>query len=117
MSYVFDVGGETVWSPALRVGDLYVRAALNIADVLGVPSGLTAEAEDLWQIDIDAFEGLITAVREVYFTRHHEIQRALLAGVLGPAIVMLDRAGRPIEPRSTAERDFAAWARTLSMPR
>lgn len=117
VSFVFDVDGATVWSPALRVGELYVRATQGIAEALGVPSGLTAEAADLWQIDIDAFEGLIAAVREVYFTRHHEILRALLAGVLAPSIVVLDRAGRPVEPRSADEREFVARARTLSMPR
>ncbi|MFF3566806.1 DUF6086 family protein [Nocardia jiangxiensis] len=116
MSYVFDIGDNTVWSPALRVGDLYVRMLNDISAVLEVPTGLTAISSDMYEIDLDTFEKLVHAMRGTYFSTNHDVLRGLLAGTLGPSIKILERGGRSVIPESPEEKSFVDWAQGLSMP-
>jgi hypothetical protein len=117
MSCIFEVGEDTVWSPALRVGDLYVRYLREIADMLGVPTGLTAVASDMYEIDVDAYGSLVRKIADLYFSSGHLVLRGLIGGMLGPSVVVLERAGRPLSPQSDEEREFIARARQLSMAR
>ncbi|WP_137816586.1 DUF6086 family protein [Gandjariella thermophila] len=117
MSYVFDVGDDTVWSPSLQVGDLYVRFLCEIAETLGVRTGLTAIASDMYEIDIDVFANLVRKLFDVYFSSGHPVLRGLIEGVLAPSVVVLERGGRPLTPSSDEEREFIERARGLSMAR
>lgn len=117
MSYVFDVGDETVWSPSLQVGDLYVRFLRETAETLGIPTGLSAIASDMYDIDIDAFEHLVKKLAETYFASRHPVLRGLIEAVLAPSVVILDRADRPLVAASAEEREFIDRARGLSMAR
>ncbi|WP_107654152.1 DUF6086 family protein [Nocardia suismassiliense] len=117
MSYIFDIGDETVWSPSLRVGDLYVRMLHDVASVLGVPAGLNAVSSDMWDIDIEAFEKLVKLMYETYFSSGHQVFKILLEGVLAPSIVLLERGGKKIRPDTDQERDFRDKALMLSMAR
>jgi hypothetical protein len=117
VSYVFDVGDETVWSPSLQVGDLYVRFLRETAESLGVPTGLTANASDMYDIDIDTFEQLVKRLAETYFTSRHPVLRGLVEAVLAPSVVILDRADRPLMAATAEEREFIDRARDLSMAR
>ncbi|PXX66618.1 hypothetical protein DFR70_103367 [Nocardia tenerifensis] len=114
MSYVFDVNGETVWSPSLRVGDLYVRMAREVGSVLGVTTGLNPLALDMWDVDINTFEGFVRLMHETYFTSGHPVLKGLLEGVLAPSIVILERGGGEIILGTTEEREFRD--RALAMP-
>jgi hypothetical protein len=111
MSYVFDVGDDEVWSPALRVGDLYVRFLGEIADMLGMPTGLTAVASDYYKIDIDVYGALVHEILAFYLASPHPVRRRLIEGVLVPSVMVLDRAGRPISPHTDEEREIIASAR------
>ncbi|MGI5223131.1 DUF6086 family protein [Nocardia sp. CA-290969] len=115
MSCIFEIGDQTVWSPALRVGNLYVRMAQSVAEVLGVPTGMSAMASDFWEIDIDVFEPFVHAMYGRYFSSSHEILKSLIGPILAPSIVMLKRGGRIISPKSLEERDFIARSHNLSM--
>ncbi|MFI6997666.1 DUF6086 family protein [Nocardia sp. NPDC050175] len=115
MSYVFDVDGKTVWSPSLRVGELYVRMLRDVGAVLGAPTGLNALSADMWDIDIDAFEELIKIMYETYFASGHQAFKALIGGVLAPSIVILERGGKEIRPDTDEEREFYGRALGLSM--
>lgn len=115
MSYLFEVGGDTVWSPARRVGDLYVRFLREIAETLTVATGLTAIASDMYRIDIDEYEILVKKLFENYFSSGHPVLRGLIEAVLAPSVVVLERGGRPLVPRSAEEREFIDRARDLSM--
>lgn len=117
MSYVFDINDETVWSPSLRVGDLYVRMLQDVGSVLGAPTGLTAISSDMWDIDIDAFEKLVKLMHEAYFASGHQVFKILIEGVLAPSIVILERGGRGIRPDTDLEREFHQKALGLSMAR
>lgn len=117
MSYVFDVDDDTVWSPSLQVGELYVRFLRETAEQLGLPTGLTAVADDMYDIDVDAFEHLVRKLAEVYFASAHPVLRGLVDGVLAPSVVVLERAGRPLTAQSDEEQEFLDRARSLSMAR
>ncbi|MFI6171675.1 DUF6086 family protein [Nocardia sp. NPDC051052] len=117
MSYVFEIDNETVWSPALRVGDLYVRMLQDVGSVLGAPTGLSSVASDLWKIDIDAFETLVRLMYETYFDSSHQVFHVLIEGVLASSIVILERGGKNISPATDRERELLDMAFRLSMAR
>ncbi|RZS44145.1 hypothetical protein EV193_10119 [Herbihabitans rhizosphaerae] len=119
MSYVFDVGDDTVWSPALRVGRLYVAGVTSLAEVFGIDAGLRAVAADMYSIDLDAFEAFTARLFAEYFRSHHDVARLLLAGVLQPSLIMLERAGRAIEPEDDEQRRFLSDTKEFlgSLPR
>lgn len=117
MSYVFDVGDDTVWSPSLQVGDLYVRFLRQAAEMLEVPTGLTAIASDMYEIDIDLYEHLVKKLFDVYSSSRHPVLRGLVEAVLAPSVVVLERGGRPLGPSSADEQEFIDRARGLSMAR
>jgi hypothetical protein len=57
VSYSFLVRDEIVWDPALRVGRLFLGQVLAVADVLAVPSGLTARRDGTCDVDPETFSG------------------------------------------------------------
>jgi hypothetical protein len=59
MSYIFDIDEVAVWSPALRVGELYVSMAWDVAGVLDISTGMTAMAFDYWEIELSEFESFV----------------------------------------------------------
>jgi len=117
MSFIFDVGNDTVWSPALRVGELYVRFIAQVGDLLGVPTGLSEMASDYYYIDPDLFEVLVKMMFEDNFRSTHQIGRAMLESILAPSVVILDRIDRSLSADTPEELAFLKRARTLSMAR
>lgn len=106
-----------MWSPALQVGDVYVRFLAQVADLLGVPTGLNEIAADYWQIDAGTFEVFVTAMFEANFRSTHQIRRAMLESILAPSVVILDRIDRPLSADTSEKLAFLEKARTLSMAR
>ncbi len=117
MSYVFDVDDRTVWSPSLRVGDLFVRIHTDICSVLNLTTGITAVASDMYEIDIDMFEETTLIVFNEYFSSQNAAFKAMLGATLGPAVNILNYCGRPPTPRSNDEQAFISWAASIGMPR
>ncbi|AKS35868.1 DUF6086 family protein [Mycolicibacterium goodii] len=117
MSYVFDVGDDTVWSPALRVGDLYVRFMTQLGDLFNLSTGLRAMASDYYYIDPDTFEAFVKKVFEENFRSSHPVGRAMMESVLAPSVVILDRINRPLSAGTPEQREFLEKARSLSMAR
>lgn len=116
MSYIFDIDDVTVWSPALRVGRLYVSMAEDVAAILDMPTGVTAMASDYREIELHEFESFVRLMYETYFSSEHPVFKALIGAVLSPSIVLLERGGKSILPGSGEEREFIDRARELSMP-
>ncbi|HEX6472183.1 MAG TPA: DUF6086 family protein [Streptosporangiaceae bacterium] len=118
MSYIFDVGEDTVWSPSLRVGRLYVAATRCLAAELDRPPGLVAVAEDMYQIDLAKFEIFVKDLFAAFSSTNHRVYRELMRGVLLPSLVLLERAGISPETTSDEEKTLMLQAQDLarSMP-
>ncbi|WP_162788565.1 DUF6086 family protein [Amycolatopsis albispora] len=114
MGCVFEVGGETVWSPASRVGETYLALAEGLAGLVGVPTGFTAMAADFHEVDIVRFQAFTEHVFREYFRSGHELRRMMVDGVLRPSVVMLTRGGARIEPETEEQRVYLAEAEKLS---
>ncbi len=114
MSYIFEAGATSVWSPAPRVGSLFVTMAECLADWEGVPTGLSAMASDYYEIDVEAFGAFVRALLNDS-SAGHAIFGQVLDGFVATCLVMLERAGaampetgRPAEGTSRLTSQAAA---------
>ena len=114
MSYIFEAGDTTVWSPALRIGDLYVQLAESLADWQGRPSGLSKLADDYYVVDVDTFADFIRLLLADPGAGHR-IFAELTQGFIAISLVMLDRAGSPVP--STPDLAALTGAVAATMPR
>jgi hypothetical protein len=92
MSYIFEAGDTTVWSPALRVGSLFVTMAECLAAWEGVPTGLSAMASDFYEIDVDVFGAFVQTLLNDS-SAGHPVYDQVLDGFIATCLVMLERAG------------------------
>ncbi|HEY8372660.1 MAG TPA: DUF6086 family protein [Pseudonocardiaceae bacterium] len=119
MSYIFDVEDQTVWSPALRVGQLFTITAEGLAGILGCRTGLVPVANDMSEVDLQLFEPFAHRVFDEYCATHNVVYRELLRGVLAPALVMLQRAGCFIPVTTPQHQEFIdtldQYARSMPM--
>jgi hypothetical protein len=106
VSYVFDVGDETIWSPSLRTGRLYVGLTDCLAELEGRPTGLSAISSDMYEIDPKSFEILVRAIFEAYFSTDNHVYRSQLRGWLLTSLALLKRIGSEITPANDDERLF-----------
>ncbi|MBB1160167.1 MULTISPECIES: DUF6086 family protein [Amycolatopsis] len=116
MSYIFDVGDETVWSPALRVGRLFVSMAETLAvnfDIDLRTAGFTATASDFCSVDPPRLALFVRAMLDSSVLTHSEY-RELARGFLGICLAMLEWSGRPAEdvPPDLAEARDAVRMRS-----
>ena len=117
MSYIFDIRGETVWSPALDVGDVYVRCALALSAAFGVAPGFDFISEDMVELDPDAFQSFAVSLGQAAAdARDQVILQDLIDAVLVPSLVMLERAGILLETLQDA-RISERIERLRGMPR
>ncbi|WP_290056216.1 DUF6086 family protein [Amycolatopsis solani] len=108
MSYVFDVDGEVVWSPALRIGKLFVSTAETLAGNAGVglaDAGLTMMASDYYYVNpaaLAAFVRSSLAGSMVVNPVYAELSR----GFLVVSLVVLDRCGVDMTPEQAAHGEL-----------
>lgn len=95
MSFAFNIGEETVWSPALRAGQAFVGCAQALSGVVNVQPGFSFNGEDMVDIDpaqLGAFAEALTRLRAS--STRHRVLDDLTDAVRIPCLVMLVRAGR-----------------------
>lgn len=93
MSYSFEVGTRTVWSPALQVGEIYMAYIRGLEELYGEPAGIRSIAEDMVEIQPNVFLQFIRRLIAVLNSRNHAVLQIQLRAVVIPAVVMLERAG------------------------
>src|SRR5690348_16522687 len=117
MSYIFEIGDETVWSPSLRTGRLYAELTHCIADLEGLPSGLIANAEDMYALEPETFRSLVGAVYASFVSTDHHVYRGQLHGWLLTSLVLLQRSHldlpTALEPDEDLRQDLAAYAESM----
>jgi hypothetical protein len=91
MSYVFEIDGETVWSPALRVGEIYVGFVRVLEETLGSPAGLEPISSDMVRIDSARFRAFVRQLVETSAT--NAVLESELETVIALSWVMLERGG------------------------
>jgi hypothetical protein len=117
VSYAFEVGGETMWSPALRVGLIYEGYVQVLERVTGRPAGWVKTAGDTEEIDVDTFRYFVDGLLDMSRS-NHSILHAHLTPVIEVSLAILDRAGRPWpddDPRLAPFKDYREVG--LRMPR
>lgn len=90
MSYIFDIEDETVWSPSLKVGRVYVETATAMGQSIDMSTGLIAEAEDMYDLHVQQFPAFIF---ELGFgsASKHEVYRSMVRGFVAVSLVMMER--------------------------
>ena len=114
MGCVFDIGDETVWSPSLRVGQLYARLLGTLGEFFDRPVGLQYIATDMFELDLSLFSDFVHFLMESYQATEHPIYRSEIGGVLLVSIVLLERGGASFDARNSLEQDLLNDARALS---
>jgi hypothetical protein len=113
MSYIFDVGDSTVWSPALRIGSLFVAMAECLAGWAGVPTGLTAMASDFYEVDAEVFGAFVQTLAG-NASAANEVFGALTHGFTATCLLILDRAGAPAPHLDSAAEAITAMTSVVA---
>ncbi|MFI1307830.1 DUF6086 family protein [Streptomyces sioyaensis] len=103
MSYYFEAAGHTLWDPSLRMGRWYLSFAESAADLVQRPTGLTPADDDTCAVDVPVFRQFVEALLECYASTRHPVQHGLMRGVLLASLVMLERGGVKLSPKSERE--------------
>jgi Family of unknown function (DUF6086) len=110
MSYVFEIDTETVWSPALRVGEIYVGFVRVLEEIVGSSAGLEPISSDMVRIDPERLKGFVRDLLSV--TTTHVILGSELETVIALSLVMLERGGADLV---IDERDAAIGERAKAL--
>ncbi|MFJ8210571.1 DUF6086 family protein [Streptomyces sp. NPDC096033] len=110
MSYTFEIDGECVWDPSLRTGQWYLASAEAAAAFLGCQTGLTPQEDGTCTVNFATFRVFVDAVLQFYSSTRHPVQHALTRGLLLTSLVILERGGGAITPRSPREEEVISAA-------
>ncbi|KOG66388.1 hypothetical protein ADK76_02840 [Streptomyces griseoflavus] len=117
MSYYFEVSGETVWDPSLRIGKWYLSFAEAAAELVQRPTGLTPSQDDTCAVDIQPFQHFVQGLLDCYASTRHPVQHGLVRGVLLASLVILARGGGVIVPKTEREaslmEEVESFARSM----
>ncbi|MFD8494869.1 DUF6086 family protein [Amycolatopsis sp. NPDC059657] len=108
MSYVFAVGDDVIWDPALRVGKLFIAIADSLGDhdeLKGVRNGLSMMTSDYYNVNPQELADYMRAVLTSSVVRNRAYKE-LSRGFIVACLVMLERAGVTIEPVNDSQRDL-----------
>jgi hypothetical protein len=84
---------ETLWNPATRVAQLFFRMTEALVPLADQPSGVVDLEIDEYAVDPEVFAGFVETLATKYLTSNHTILKAMLAGYLPAAMVMVERSG------------------------
>jgi hypothetical protein len=103
MSYIFEAGDTTVWSPSLHVGAVFVAMVEGLGRAVDLPTGLTPMANDYIVVDTAVFAAFVRSLLADPAAAHPVFAR-LTQGFLATCAVLLERAGQPVTPEHLAAR-------------
>ncbi|WP_139320746.1 DUF6086 family protein [Saccharomonospora sp. CUA-673] len=105
MSYVFDIGRETVWSPANTTGRVYTGLLTLANEAFELDPGANVISSDYYEFEPNAFTAFVNRLLEIYENDDPAPLVTMLHGFLKISIVMATRAGLSLSP--TGERGRA----------
>jgi hypothetical protein len=86
--------GKTLWNPATRVAELFFRMTEAMVPVASRPCGVADLQTDEYAVDPEVFTAFVDALVTQYLASNHKIFKAMLAGYLPQALVMVQRSGQ-----------------------
>lgn len=96
------------------MGKTYVASAQALSTAFGTEPGITFMAEDFVEADLLMFHTYATALLDrVRRADGHDVLLPLIDAVLLPSLVMLERAGRPVDLGA----DVARQAKVIALRR
>lgn len=113
MSCYFQAGDQDVWNPSNSVARVFIGQVAVLSEHIGKDSGLGPIIEDECEIDPEEFAGFVGALLEEYERSNNRPLRALLEGVLGIGLVLVERGGWPI-PGADAD-SINTWRQRLDI--
>ncbi|MFI1097330.1 DUF6086 family protein [Streptomyces sp. NPDC020917] len=100
--------GAGLWRADNRVAGLFLGHAALFAQLLGVSSGIGDVVNGECCVDTSVLNTFCAVALAEYGATDQGIQRTLTVGFIATALVLLDRAGRPV-PACVAPEQQAAW--------
>ncbi|MCO8276889.1 DUF6086 family protein [Actinoplanes sp. TRM 88003] len=88
--------GETLWNPATRVAQLFYGMTEVLVPVAGRPCGVVDLRTDEYAVDPEPFTAFVDALVTEYLASNHAVLKAMLAGYLPAALVMVKRSGNTV---------------------
>jgi hypothetical protein len=80
----------------MRVAELFFRMTEALVPLADRPCGVVDLGIDEYSVDPEVFAGFVDALVTKYLASNHTILKAMLAGYLPAAMVMVDRSGRSV---------------------
>jgi hypothetical protein len=105
VSFVFDIEGETVWSPALRVGEAFARCAEALGAAFDAEPGFAFNGEDMIEINRGQFGAFVERLAAISGDQPpYRVRDDLVNAIMIPSLVMLGRANAlpPIDARAAS---------------
>lgn len=98
MSRYFDdaTTGATLWNPATKVAQLFFRMTEALVPVADRPCGVVDLHNDEYAVDPQAFAAFVDALVAQHLASNHTVFKAMLAGYLPQAMVLVERSGRQL---------------------
>lgn len=115
VSFVFAVGRDVVWSPALRVGQVYVAEVRALEDIVEESAGFSENASDMIVLNPKKLKSFVVAAVAMN-QGQHQVLDMLLSPVLLPSIVMLERSGLSLNGLVPSDIWDAAQELAAAMP-
>jgi hypothetical protein len=116
VSYIFEFQNDVIWSPALRVGRLFVGFADSLATTVPAPTGLSPMAADHYYVDDQQFRRFVEIV-DLEYAIGHPIADGLLRGFRLTSLVLLERMGIDVTPMADDDDLHAITELSTSMAR
>lgn len=96
----------SLWAADDKVAQVFKCHSDAVAALLEIPSGISEAAESGYEIDLPAFDSLLTEAVAHYEATDQGILRSLTVGFIATALVLLDRATQ----RMPIAQQQALWA-------
>jgi Family of unknown function (DUF6086) len=100
--------GPDLWRPIEDLALLFKGHSQTVAVATGAPSGVGEYANGGCAVDLPTFERFCREAIAYYHRTDEGLFRSMTVGFIATALALLDRAGRPMPDKLTAEQQ-AAW--------
>lgn len=81
MAYIFEQNNRTIWSPSKNVAEFFLGSVRHLENLLKIESGLTESMSDTIEVDFDALNSYLLAIRD-WINLDNDSMRILVRGTM-----------------------------------